>query len=367
MTIDGLNLAKIIYDLHGQGIELQEIVFLSQKTLSFCCYVKDIEKVVAYLEKKCYTIRIIEDIGITKVLTFFKRKAIGLAIVAIFLILVKVLGCTCQQIVVVAPSEIESIVAQAVESAGASVGVRKSKISLDSVENAVCVALPLVKYAFASFDGSRLTVVVEMRAVADEPVDDTQPRDIIASCDGVVERILTLNGTPLVSVGDEIKKGQVLIKGENVFADGSTESATAQGEVWATVMVKESVLFCPTVVEFLPTGSVLKRWRIRLGNYVSDFSKEIEYDSFCVQSEVKRLYPLGIEIEYETVYETTPIQKQQLLEEQLPSLQLKAFEKLKQTVGDAQLTKVEYFTENIFEDLYVVALTKLTQNVAIGG
>ena len=367
LVIEGLNLQRAIYDLQARGIELFDITKNAPKSLSFCIKRKDCDKVVAYLKKKCYNIKTKNNVGVSACQDFIKKHLVALIIFAICLLTAKITGLTCQQIVVIAPESVYDKVYSAIESAGVTKGKAKNKISLDSVENAVCVAVPEVKYAIADFYGSQLTVSIQMRTQADLIVDDTVKRDIVASQDGVIVRMLVLNGTPLVNVGDKVTKGQILIKGENIFADGTSSTATAKGEVWATVETQAEVKFCPTLVELLPTGSVIKRRRIKIWNYTSDFSKQIDYEYFSTETNYARLYPLGVVVEYETVYELKPSQRDVSLEEQLPALQLQAYEKLKLLLNGIEYDSVEYGTKTVLADTFVTVTAKTTQNIAIGG
>lgn len=367
IEIEGLNLQRAIYDLQAKGIELFDIAQINPKTLSFCIRRKDCDKVVAYLKKKCYNIKIKDNVGVSAWLNFIKKHLIALIIFTICLLTAKIVGSTCQQIVVIAPQSVCDRVYSAIEAAGVTKGTAKGKISLDSIENAVCVAVPEVKYAIADFYGSRLTVSIEMRTQVDQPIDGTVKRDIVASQDGVIVRMLVLNGTPMVNVGDKVTKGQILIKGENIFADGTSKTATAKGEIWATVETQSEVKYCPTLVELLPTGSVTKRRRIRIWNYTSDFSKQVNYKYFSTETSYARLYPLGIVVEYETVYELQPSQRNLSLEEQLPALQLQAYEKLKLLLNGIEYDSVEYGTKTVLSDIFVTATAKTTQNIAIGG
>lgn len=365
--VEGLNLSRAITELQKEGVDLFEIKFLSQKRITFCSYVKDCDKVVAYLEKKCYNITNIEKMGVFLPYDFFKRHLVSLLMIFLCITALGITGNFCVFVEIHAPDGIVDKVAQAVEDAGVTKGVSKRKISLDAVENAVCVALPEIKYAFAKFSGSKLIVRVEMRTVAEPPTDNTQRRDLVADSSGVVERILVLNGTPMVEVGDVVQQGQILIKGETIFADGTTATARATGEVWATTEIVESVRFCPTTTELMPTGNSLKRYRIKFGKYTSEYSHKVNYLYFQSERSTARIFPLGIVVEYEKVYELHPVQKQWTLEEVLPQLQLQAYERLKTLLTGKQYDGVVYSTKRVYDDLFVTATAKITRNIAIGG
>lgn len=44
-------------------------------------------------------------------------------------------------------------------------------------------------------------------------LEDAEGIDLIATCDGVITQIITRKGIPLVHVGDQVKKGDILVSG----------------------------------------------------------------------------------------------------------------------------------------------------------
>lgn len=70
------------------------------------------------------------------------------------------------------------------------------------------------KFEFVSISKSGRTLSVDARAAAGKtlPLNEWKKR-ITSPCDGVVRRISRYSGTSLVSVGDAVKKGDVLIDG----------------------------------------------------------------------------------------------------------------------------------------------------------
>ncbi len=76
------------------------------------------------------------------------------------------------------------------------------------------IALSSEKIEFASVKKSGRKLIVEVRAAAGKtlPLNEWKKR-IISPCDGVVRRISRYSGTALVSVGEAVKKGDVLIDG----------------------------------------------------------------------------------------------------------------------------------------------------------
>lgn len=277
------------------------------------------------------------------------------------------LGGVCLDVEINAPQDMTEDIVEALADIGVKRGCAMRSVNLDRVENALCVALPDVKYAFAAKKGSTLFITVEKLSDAPLPNDLKEKKDVVSSCDGVVTRISVVNGTPLVKAGDTIKKGQVLIRGENVFADGTSETATAIGEVWTDTEYSFSVRFSPEVVETTVTGNVLKRKRLRIFNYVTPYDKKIEFGEYSVQATIKRLFPLGITVEYETVYETATVVRENTLDSCLEKLKAQAYYGLKEVTGSNQLQGVTYVVHTAGNETFVTAKVIIEQNAANGG
>lgn len=93
-----------------------------------------------------------------------------------------------------------------------------------------------IVWVSASIDGSRLRIQIKENedTFQDEareeenPADSDQPAaihptDLIASEDGVITSIITRSGTPMVHVGDTVKKGDILVSGRVEVLNDSAE------------------------------------------------------------------------------------------------------------------------------------------------
>lgn len=115
-------------------------------------------------------------------------------------------------------------------------GRRKKTIDTAVLQETISGNLEEVCWASCSISGTKLTV--RLSESVDVFTDDTPdtPCDIVSSVNCTVYSIVTSMGTPVVSVGDEVKKGDALISGAvNICNDDSevvdTRYVSAQGEI----------------------------------------------------------------------------------------------------------------------------------------
>ena len=168
-------------------------------------------------------------------------------------------------------------------------GVRRSAVNLEALREGLEWRLPKVKWVRAEWSGVTLCLRVEEGTPPPE-MDDARTGDVMAAEDGVLKRLTVYAGTPMAKPGDLVKKGQVLIRGEERGKNGETVSVRAGGEAiaraWITVRLRVPA------VEYvsLPTGRSQER-RI-LQTPAGSFCAEPEED-YLISERSRSGMPLG--------------------------------------------------------------------------
>lgn len=164
-------------------------------------------------------------------------------------------------------------------------------------------------YGFISArrQGVRLLVEAAPEAPAPQVYDLNHPRDLYAERDGIVVSVNVHSGQAQVKPGDTVKRGQLLIRGEEQITNEETRGIGALGEViirtWFSGTAEGS-LYMP---EINRTGRSSVSSRIRLLNWSFSLT---EGESFPTQQIETEYLPIGglflpLEIVRETRYETT--------------------------------------------------------------
>lgn len=137
-------------------------------------------------------------------------------------------------------------------------GISKKKIDVFELEKKIPDVNGNVVWVRARIRGTELEITVSERQNPPNIVKDETPCDLLAKKDGIIKRIYTLSGTAMVKEGDLVKKGDVLIKGQQ----GNEESlydVKAEGSVIAT-----------TFFESIEDFKIPKYKRVRTGNNFSN-------------------------------------------------------------------------------------------------
>lgn len=96
-------------------------------------------------------------------------------------------------------------------------GTLKSHIFCEEIETKLRTQYPNMLWVSAEMRGTR--IIIQIKENTDEDIiskieiKDTEPVSIVTETAGVVESMIVRQGTPLVSVGDEVLDGQTLVEG----------------------------------------------------------------------------------------------------------------------------------------------------------
>ncbi|MBQ0111171.1 MAG: sporulation protein YqfD, partial [Oscillospiraceae bacterium] len=127
----------------------------------------------------------------------------------------------------------ETAVLELCERFGVKIGMKSTDINSAYLRNKVLSKTD--KIGFISFNviGSRLDI--EVSEISHPQEKNRLPCNLVATEDGVVKSLQIAQGTPLVKVGDGVKKGDLLVSGVYKREDGVESFVCASGQVVCTV------------------------------------------------------------------------------------------------------------------------------------
>ncbi len=107
-------------------------------------------------------------------------------------------------------------------------GMRKSEIHGEEIEALLREHFPEITWTSAEVKGTRLIVhVKENGDTVTAELSEEEPADLVAARSGTVESIIVRSGTPVVSVGDAVEAGDVLVESRVEVLDDNGEVANA--------------------------------------------------------------------------------------------------------------------------------------------
>lgn len=109
----------------------------------------------------------------------------------------------------------------------ASFGTKKKNIDCAALEETLRSRYPEVIWTSIKIYGTKMTVDIQENLLPEENYEEKKEEtahDIVAADDGLITEMITRSGTPAVTVGTPVKKGDVLVNGyvEILNDDGET-------------------------------------------------------------------------------------------------------------------------------------------------
>ena len=183
--------------------------------------------------KRKISIKKVESRGIPPIL-YKHRKRVGLLIGAVIAaILLCVYDGYIWDITVSGNESVTySEVVAALEDKGLAIGTAISGLNVDRIKTAVMVDEERISWMAINVVGTVAHVQIRERTdpKAETP---TMPANIVASCDGVIERVEVFRGSATVISGQAVSRGDILISGIRDLKTGGFSVTRAAGSVFA--------------------------------------------------------------------------------------------------------------------------------------
>ena len=140
-------------------------------------------------------------------------------------------------------------------------------------------------------DGMKYIVRAEERIIKSEEVSD-KPRDIVASKDAYITKVISSKGNVLVRQGEYVKKGTVLISGKITLYEDVKGVTSASGSVYGNVWYECTVETPKEISSERLTGR--KRYNLNVGNEILLRNK---YQNFR-QKNIREIKIFGLKIKF---------------------------------------------------------------------
>ncbi len=225
----------------------------------------------------------------------------------------------------------------ACQSIGITQGIKKNSIYPKAEREKLMLKLEGIAWASLNIEGSRLTVNVTETKEKD---NQTQKfNNLKAGADGIIKKLDIVSGTSVVSVGQAVKKGDLLVSGIVETADG-TRFTKAKGEVLA-VSQNEIVLYEEYEQKpLIPIGKVKVKRIIEIFGLKIPLYLGEEKGLFETNEKQKNLQLFGCALPIKIYSKTFSFQKQEKISFDYEKLCQRLENKLKDELADSEIEKV---------------------------
>ena len=289
-----------------QGIECWDMSY-SEGICQCCIYLDDFRKIRPFVRKTRVRVRIDRRCGLAFFIAFLQRRKglwIGLAgcVSLLFFLSAHIWKIEFYGNSYYTDERLEKYLAEA---ENIHIGSWKKDVANPVLEENLRLTFPDISWVSVRKEGTSLIVNLEEMVKYDAASKEkTKPRYICASKDGQIVSMVTRSGVPKVHVGDQVKKGELIIDGVMEILNDAQEIGEvipvgADGDIWAKVTENYHQVY-PFLQESRNYGRASQKITISFGNHRFSFGKN-PYDgentvSYDHLTEIRKFWP-GIYIQ----------------------------------------------------------------------
>lgn len=259
--------------LEVSGLNLEHLLNLAIRTGIFVCYVQRQNprsmrlKLPVWQRKRFFDLCVRYGWEITTISSGqalrlgrrIKNKPCLFIGAALYLILIMISSGMIWQIRIDNADKSAGEIRRFLNEARITAGRLKHTVSMTDLREQLMLRVPDLAYVAIGYEGSRLVLACQPSLEGEEREIPGRALDIIAEQDGVITRIVVESGTPVVTIGQTVRAGDVLIRGEERREKGSVHPVLAQGEVTARVWSRGDARVSRYLTRTVETGLYRKR------------------------------------------------------------------------------------------------------------
>lgn len=307
VTATGLSPEKLLNLAAKNYISLSGVRRLSYTQLCFNIGPADYNRLKKLLPEGRYKLNIGSSRGLSLMLYAFRARYCLIAGIIISIVLaffassriwfVKVRGCEKVS---------EENVLQLLESYGLKSGASVSGEELDEMEKRLMQDISDISWVGISRRGVNIYAYIKESSELPESTPIDKPADVIALKDGVVEKVTVLQGRAVVTQGQTVRAGDVLISGELIYQDLPYQYIYALGDVQARIWYSGERKISLVQSETVRTGNTAVVRTMRIFGQDIPLDGENPFASYEVESREQDVMNLGIPVTIitQTYYET---------------------------------------------------------------
>ncbi|MCR5663855.1 MAG: sporulation protein YqfD [Oscillospiraceae bacterium] len=155
---------------------------------------------------------------------------------------------------------------RALEECGVHSGTYRLSLDADRVRDEMLLKMPELAWITVNVHGSVAEVILVPRSEKPELFRPDEPVSLVASRGGIVRKVSVYSGRSLVSVGQTVVEGELLVSSELDSLCGESRLEHAAGEIWADTWYEITEVRPAETAEKRPDGAPLSRFALKIGN-----------------------------------------------------------------------------------------------------
>ena len=240
VTVEGLNLGRFVRRAGEQGIRLTALRRTSFKALSALVNEAELPALQDIAMSGGWSLHTGERRGAGRAATWLQGRWVLAAAICTGVIALAMCSQLVWKVEIMGGGPYQADIRAAVEELGIHPPLLRRQVDLGALRDALEWRYPRLAWVECGWRGMALVVRPVEGALPDDNVQDAV-MDVVAAQDGVIQRIVTVAGTPVVQPGDVVRAGELLIRGEERTSQGAVKPVAARGSVSARIWRGASV------------------------------------------------------------------------------------------------------------------------------
>lgn len=332
VILEGFFINRFLNMCSNEKIDIRSLERENGTYIKFEILRKDFKRIRHIAKKTKCKIKIERKCGIPFLLyKYKKRKIFAVAPCAVAFFVIALSNFIWSIEVTGTDKMTEEMLLDILSDKGISIGKFNKGINLEKIENEIKIENPEIAWIGIDIDGTNVKMQIKESIEIPKVIDENISSNIIAIQDAKITKLVVRSGTPRVTIGQDVKKGDILVEGvmegkykgmRDVHAD-----ADITGVVYLTKEKREDYIQENKVL----TGEVekdfsiiIKKNKINFDKRVSNFKK---YDTIRTNNKIKLFSKFSIPIEIEKIIrEEYILEKKEYSEKELEEKILKELE-----------------------------------------
>ena len=369
VLIEGINLEKLLRAAQEEGIVLFDAKRMDVRAMQVSLTPGSKRRLEALCEKSGWQMREVRADAALRMTRFLKRR---LGLVAAFLCCLLLVYASSQMILSVSIEHAQENAAEVrrfLDEMGVRPGRLKRSFSLDDLREKLTFRLPGLSFASFRYAGSTLIADCRPSIQGEAFLISGSALDIVAAQPGIVSRISVSSGTPQVEPGQAVRRGQVLIKGEERTEKGQMRPVQAQGQVLARVFSGGSARVSLKETRTVETGQIRTRVTVCSPWHARTLREAEPFESQDVSTEIQPVVGLYIPLwrEKQTYAQTVVFTEERNPGDAASMAQAAAEEQAKKGCPHGALILDKWVEYDMPEDGTIAATVVLEYETGIAG
>ncbi|WP_324823827.1 sporulation protein YqfD [Sinanaerobacter sp. ZZT-01] len=342
IRVEGFEQQKLLSQCLRKKIILRRIRFENNLSMTMEIRNQDWDAFLGIVKRR-YRVTILRENGYRPLIFRALKRKSTLVGVLLFLLILIYQASFISEIRVQGYERIEeATIRQALKEVGFYEGCKKN-VDINEIKTQMFQKLDNISWIGIKYNGSMAEVTIVEGTKETEPVDASTPVNIVASKDGYIEKVIAREGTVQVQKGASVKKGDVIISGEQLIEDKAYANRSedelvryvhANGEVKARILYRFQRYQEKYSLIRKDTGKHFYGFGIQIGTFEFNTAKWFwPYDSSNYEEKnvINSIRPLPVKLSVIKLSEVELYRKKRTDEEikEYANLQVRRFQKEK--------------------------------------